>query len=95
MSNMEEILAYAANFKNRVAGPRTEPGSMYPMCSDAAGINPDHRVEQMAADKKMGVETHYNREGQAVFTDKGHRKRYCEAHGMYDRNGSYGDPQRR
>ena len=35
------------------------------------------------------------RDGRAIFNSRAHRKRYCESIGMFDRNGGYGDPQRR
>jgi hypothetical protein len=66
----------------------------WPMCSDAAGINPDQAVEAHAHSVKIGIPTEFNSEGQAVFTSPHHRKRYCEAIGLYDRNGGYNDPQR-
>jgi len=67
----------------------------WPMVSVAAGINPDQIGEYKEFDKKMGVETDYTPSGDVVFRDRAHRKKYCEAHHLYDRNGGYGDPQRR
>ena len=67
----------------------------YPMKSDAAGINPDQIDEARAYDAKICVPTDYDPEtGQVIYESAGHRKRHLEAHGMYDRNGSYSDPQR-
>ena len=67
----------------------------WPMVSVAAGINPDQIGEYKEFDKKMGVETDYTPSGDVVFRSRGHRKKYLEAHHMYDRNGAYGDAQRR
>jgi len=64
------------------------------MESDAVGVNPTQRIEAMAHAKKIGVPTEFNNEGQAVFTSRMHRKKYCEAIGYFDRNGGYSDPQR-
>lgn len=67
----------------------------YPMKSDAAGINPDQIDEARDYDAKIGVPTDYDQEtGQAIYESAGHRKRHCEAHGLFDRNGGYSDPQR-
>jgi len=49
----------------------------------------------MADDRRKGVPTDYTRDGCPIFTSRAHRKRYCEAHGYFDRNGGYGDPQKR
>lgn len=74
---------------------RHRHGDIWPLHSDAAGINPDQEKEQIAADAALGVPTAYDSEGRAVFTSRSHRKRYCEAHGLFDRDGGYSDPQRR
>lgn len=74
--------------------PQHRPGN-WPMCSDAAGVNPDQRLDAMKHAQSIGIPTEFNAKGQAVFTSASHRKRYCEAIGMYDRNGGYSDPQRK
>jgi len=63
----------------------------YPMESDAAGVHPDQIKETMAFDRAHGVPTEYKPSGNPVFTSRGHRRAYCEAHGLYDRNAGYGD----
>ncbi len=69
--------------------------SNWPMESDAMGVNPVQIKEQMEYDRKLGVPTQFNpRSGAAIFTDAAHRRRYCEAHGFFDRNGGYSDPTR-
>ncbi len=70
----------------------TRPAANYPMESDAAGVHPDQRVEAEAHSRSIGIPTHFTEDGAAVFTDPKHRKRYCEAIGMYDRNAGPGDP---
>lgn len=70
--------------------------STWPMKSDAMGINPDQYEEQMAADEQLGVKIGYDRKtGEAIFSSAGQYKRYCEAHGFFDRNSGYGGPKRR
>ena len=71
------------------------PG-LYPMWSDALGVNPDQIPEAMAADREAGFNTEYHPDTGAIrFPDKATRKRYCEAHGYHDMNAGYGDPQKR
>lgn len=71
-----------------------KPGN-WPMRSDAAGVLPIQIGEAREESIKRGVPTEFTKDGQAIFTSAEHRKKYCESHGMYDRNGGYGDPQRR
>ena len=81
----------AADFRHR----RTYPNN-YPMESDAAGVLPSQADEAYKESVKRGVPTQFNKEtGCAIFESKGHRKRYCEAVGLFDRNGGYSDPQKR
>lgn len=66
----------------------------WPMQSYSAGVTPDQIPEALAADRRMGVAIDYDaKTGDAIFTSPAQRKRYCEAHGLFDRNGGYGDPQ--
>lgn len=66
------------------------------MKSYSAGVNPKQIQEAMAADRRMGVSIDYDpKTGDAIFTSAAQRKRYSEAHGLYDLNGGYGDPQQR
>jgi len=64
----------------------------WPMTSVAAGVAADQAVEAAADASKMGVPTHFNEQGDAVFTSAKHRKDFCRAYGMHDRNGGYSDP---
>ena len=65
------------------------------MKSDAMGINPIQIPEQMAEDAKNGVRIEYDKHtGEAIYENPSQRKKHCESQGYYDRNGSFGDPQR-
>jgi hypothetical protein len=77
--------------KHRVIG--TLPCN-YPMVSYSYGINPSQIEEASKADARLGIRVEYTKDGDIVFPDKMTRKRYLEAHGAFDRNGSYDDPQR-
>ena len=68
----------------------------WPMESWNCGVNPDQVPELEANARKHGVPTKCNPEtGDVIFTSQRHRKRFCEKFGYYDRNGGYGDPQRK
>lgn len=68
--------------------------STWPMKSEAMGCHPSQVGEAMAEAAKRGVPTEFTATGEAIFTSKAHRKLYCESHGYFDRDASYGDPQR-
>ena len=68
------------------------PGN-WPMESNAAGVAASQAVEAMQEATKMGIPTEFNKEtGDAIFTSRKHRKDYCRAIGLHDRNGGYSDP---
>ena len=76
------------------------PGGMNPACwpmwSDAAGCNPDQKAEVEAHARRHGLPSiEVNDQGQVKFDSPQTRKKYCELVGLFDRNGGYGDPQRR
>jgi hypothetical protein len=64
----------------------------WPMKSDAAGVHPSQAGEAYQHSVSLGVPTTFDqRTGQAIFTDRAHRKRYLAARGFIDRNAGYGD----
>lgn len=68
--------------------------SAWPMKSDALGVSPEQIPEAMAEAIRYGVPTEFDpRTGEAILTSPGHRRRYAEMYGIYDRNGGYSDPQ--
>ncbi len=72
--------------------PGARPPGNWPMLSDAMGCDESQVKDAEAESVKMGVPTHFTKEGCAVFTSPEHRKRYCEAFGFFDRNAGYSDP---
>lgn len=67
----------------------------WPMESEACGVNPAQINEAKDLNAKLGVRAEYNPETGAVRWDSpGHRKKWCEAHGYYDRNGAYSSARR-
>lgn len=69
-----------------------ETAGNYPMASYALGIDPSEVAEYTAKDNAAGVPTEYNNDGEPIFTSKKHRRDYCHAHNVHDRNGGYSDP---
>lgn len=70
------------------------PGT-YPFWSDAMAVHPTQIGKMRAIDKKLGLSANYNTtDGRVRFESAEHRKKYCEAHGFYDKNAGYGDPRR-
>ena len=73
-------------------GPARGGCAIWPMRSDAAGVHPDQAGDAYRHSVELGVPTRFDqRTGQAIFTDRGHRKRYLAARGFIDRNAGYGD----
>ena len=77
---------YQADFGKR------QPCGTWPMESYAAGVHPKQIPEMREFDKKHGVPTDYTPDGDPRFTSPKHRRKYCEAHGMFDRNAGLSDP---
>lgn len=80
--------------RQRCRGPGGHLPACWPMRSEALAVHPEEREQAIADAKKAGVPTYFDRHGRPVFESAGHRKRYCEQFGYFDRNGGYGDPQR-
>jgi hypothetical protein len=73
------------------AGTKHTPGN-WPLKSDAAGVHPNQIKEAYEHSVKIGIPTQFTPDGRAIFTGKKHRKDYCRAIGLHDRNGGFGDP---
>lgn len=72
-------------------GFRNTPGN-WPMESDAAGVHPDQAKELSDYAASKGVPTEVNAEtGNPIFHSREHRKKFCQATNMYDRNAGIGD----
>jgi hypothetical protein len=86
-----DIVAEHRGFKNT-------PGNWPMEGSFASTIHPDQHGQYAEAMKKAGVPTNYVPEKSGllapVFRSRGHRRRYAEVVGHYDRDGGYGDAQR-
>jgi len=67
-------------------------GDIWPFASYAAGASPSEVPELRKVDAEHGVPTDYSADGDPIFRSAKHRKKYCEAHRLFDRNAGYGDP---
>jgi hypothetical protein len=67
----------------------------WPMLSDAAGVHPDQIGEAKTKAAAAGIRVDFHPDGRVRFESAKQRKQYCEFRGLYDRNGGYGDPQKR
>lgn len=73
-------------------GPARGGCAAWPMKSDACGVHPEQIGDAYRQSVSLGVPTQFDqRTGQAIFTDRIHRKRYLAARGFHDRNAGYGD----
>lgn len=82
------------DYATEQAGNKGKRTKTWPMKSDAAGVHPSQIASETERAGKMGIPTEFTPDGRAIFTGPKHRQRYCEAIGMFDRNGGYSDPQR-
>lgn len=83
------------NMRYRIYNKRcAAPPSCWPQFSDAAGVGAHQVGEAYKKSLELGVPTEFTKDGRAIFTSREHRKRYCAAFGLYDRNAGYGDQAR-
>jgi len=75
------------------SGFRDTP-SNWPLKCDGSGCHPSQVKQFTEQMTTLGVPTEFDKDtGQAIYTDREHRRRSCEARGFFDRNGGYSDPQ--
>jgi len=67
-------------------------GDIWSMASYAAGVHHKQIPEMRKFDAEHEVKTDYTDDGDPIFTGPKHRKKYCEAHSLYDRNAGLSDP---
>lgn len=81
----------------RIFAAMVAPSGNFPMTSSAAGVYPGQIEEAERKSREPGmVPIRFSREpetnGDAIFTSRGHRKKYCESQGLHDLDGGIGDP---
>ena len=96
MSNIPKQITLGGKFFSRDlrsehCSTKDTPGN-WPMKSDAAGVGAHQVKEAYDHSVKVGIPTEFTNDGRAIFTSRSHRKSYCQAIGLHDRNGGYGDP---
>jgi hypothetical protein len=87
-------------YPDQEPNPRRTGHRSWPRESDCGGVPAERVQEAMQANRELGVPTEYARPDEtgwcrAVLTGPGHRKRFFEARRWFDKDGGYGDPQRR
>jgi hypothetical protein len=65
-----------------------------PQVCEALAVHPKQIKEAVNDAVKKGVQTDFDRQGRPLFRDRDHRKRYCQAYGIFDKDGGYGDAQK-
>lgn len=65
-----------------------------PLASDALAVHPEQIPEAIEDARKKGISIDFDSLGRPLFRDRNHRKRYCRAYGIYDRDGGYSDAQK-
>lgn len=87
---------YFLDFRVNNTKPKEQKCTGSVVISNALGVHPSQIPEAREFDRRhnlKGVE--YLKDGSVRIEGRAARKAYCEAHGFYDRNGGYGDPQRK
>ena len=55
------------------------------------GVQPEQIEEATKDAQNRGVPTQFDSQGDAIFTDRSHRKKFLKAYGAHDHDGGYGD----
>lgn len=59
----------------------------WPMASEAMGVHPKSIGKAIEKDRALGAPpTNYDTTGRPIWTSPGHKKAFCKAHGVHDRN---------
>lgn len=70
------------------AGRKRIP-SIYPLVSDALGVNPNQIPEAVADSIEKGCPTEFTKDGGAKIPDEQHHTKMKRAYRFYDRNAGY------
>lgn len=65
--------------------------ALWPRESTAVGVSPKQVKKAYEDSVERGVPTEFAANGDAIFRDKHHERRYCEAIGFHQRNAGYSD----
>lgn len=76
--------------KSRQAPGGDQP-SCWPMKSRALGVHTSQRKEAYEKSVALGVPTEFDEKGHAIFRDREHRRKYCQATNKGDADGGYRD----
>lgn len=77
----------------RIFACMVAPAGNFPMTSSAAGVAVSQIEEATQLSREPGmVPVEFDKEGDAIFMSRKHRKDYCESVGLHDKDGGIGDP---
>ena len=79
------------NLIKELKGFKHCPGN-WPQTSTALGVGASQIKDAEKESIALGVPTRFNKDGDAIFESRSHRKAYAEATGHFDRDAGYGDP---
>lgn len=65
------------------------PGWQKKVVSESLAVHPDQVQEFVDDAKKLGVPTEFQPSGEPIFTSTDHKRRYCKAYHMRERNAYY------
>lgn len=69
-----------------VCGSPSFPGN-WPQASASMGCLPEEIPQFVDESRKIGIPIEFTKDGQAIFTDREHKRKYCQAHRVIDRSG--------
>lgn len=58
---------------------------------ESLAVHPDNIAEAVEYDSKHGVPTDYDSWGRPIMKNRAHQKNYLKIHGVFNKDGSYGD----
>jgi hypothetical protein len=71
--------------------PKQRYGDTYPLVSEALGVAESQAKQAEAHSRKIGVPTHFDERGRAIFRSRKHRNDYIKKMKFRDRDAGYGD----
>lgn len=89
MIDGEECKRDFSRQRQGLGGLDSTPG--WPIASEGLGVHPAQIPEMEKFYRDHGVPTQHTPDGRPLMRNRAHRRQVCEARGVIDRNGGYGD----
>jgi len=90
ISDCQTTIVFERDFSATATG-LAGVGSGWPLVSDAMKVHPLDVKAHAEQCQKAGIPTDFTEHGQPILRDRGHRRDYMKAFGLYDFQGGYGD----